>query len=120
MVGSGRKRVLARWMAACVVAVATSSSALAAAALEESLRSLGISAQARDAVHRALVRGDAQGRPFAVVDKRQARLLVFAADGRFLGSTAALIGQAPGDYSAPDIGRRPPGRIAPHERTTPA
>lgn len=119
MVGTG-KRAWARWAAACIVAAAASSSALAAKPLEESLRSLGISPQAREAVHRALVGGDAQGRPFAVVDKPQARLLVFAGDGRFLGSTAALLGQATGDYSAPGIGRRLPGQIAPHERTTPA
>ena len=37
------------------------------------------------------------GRPFAIVDKRQALLSVYAADGRLIGRTAALLGLTPGD-----------------------
>ena len=63
--------------------------------------------------------GDARGRPFAIVDKQQARLLVFAADGQLLGAAPALLGLAVGDHAVPGLGRRA-GKIAPHERTTPA
>lgn len=70
-------------------------------------------------MRRVLASGDARGRPFAIVDKRQARLLVFRADGRLLGATPALLGAAPGDFTFAGVGRRD-RPIAPHERTTPA
>jgi len=64
---------------------------------------------------------DAQARPFAVVDKKQARLFVFSADGRLAGAAPVLLGLARGDASsAPDLARRTPGGLAPWERTTPA
>jgi hypothetical protein len=63
---------------------------------------------------------DHGGRPFAVVDKKGARLYVFDARGRLAGSTPALLGAALGDRSVPGIGRRPVDEILPHERTTPA
>lgn len=68
----------------------------------------------------AVAERDARGLPFAIVDKKDARLYVFAASGRLLGATSALIGAAAGDESAPGIGSRPSSAIAPHERTTPA
>ena len=46
--------------------------------------------------------GNAAGRPYAIVDKRQARLYVFDAQGRLAGATAALLGSTPGDHK---IGR---------------
>ena len=64
--------------------------------------------------------GDAQGRPFAVVDKKAATLFVFSARGELVGATPALLGLAPGDHAVPGIGQRPLSKIKPHERTTPA
>ena len=64
--------------------------------------------------------GDAGGQPYAVVDKRGARIWVFDADGQLAGTSAVLLGQAVGDDSAPGVGARPPASLAPHERTTPA
>jgi len=64
--------------------------------------------------------GDALGRPFAVVDKRQARIWVFDRAGRLVGVAPALLGQATGDDSAPGVGTRVASGIALHERTTPA
>lgn len=58
--------------------------------------------------------------PFHVIDKKQARLFAFDADGRLLGITAVLLGAAIGDHSVPGIGNRPMGQIRPEERTTPA
>ena len=58
--------------------------------------------------------------PFVVIDKKDARLLVFSADGSLKGSTAVLLGSARGDDSVPGIGERPLSQVRPHERTTPA
>ena len=64
--------------------------------------------------------GDAAGKPFIIVDKRQARVFVFDGAGRMLGATPALLGSAIGDDSAPGVGALPLARIAPADRTTPA
>ena len=61
---------------------------------------------------------DNGGRPWAVVDKFNARLFVFAPDGRLLGAAPALLGQARGDFSAPGVGRKAASYIPPEERTT--
>ena len=58
--------------------------------------------------------------PFAVIDKKQARLFVFGARGELLGDTAVLLGKARGDDSVEGIGERKMSEIRPHERTTPA
>lgn len=63
---------------------------------------------------------DARGRPFAIVDKKAARLYVFEADGRLLGATSALLGLARGDASAPGVGMKVMSGIPRDERTTPA
>ncbi|CAM3919138.1 L,D-transpeptidase [Roseateles saccharophilus] len=60
------------------------------------------------------------GRPFAVVDKRAATLSVYAADGRLLGRTAALLGLTPGDAQAPGSRGKAPEALNTQERTTPA
>jgi hypothetical protein len=64
---------------------------------------------------------DAQdGRPFAIVDKRQATLSVYAADGRLIGRTAALLGLTPGDAEPASARGKAPAALAMHERVTPA
>jgi hypothetical protein len=63
---------------------------------------------------------DNAGLPFAIVDKVGSRVYVFDAVGSLLGSTPALVGQAPGDTSVPGIGERKLSAILPEERTTPA
>lgn len=71
---------------------------------------------------RALVsRAEHAGRPFAVVDKRRAQLLVFDGDGVLVGRSAALLGRALGDASAPGVGLRTElGQLLDTDRTTPA
>lgn len=64
--------------------------------------------------------GDNRDMPFVIVDKMQAKVFVFNADGRLLGATAALLGWARGDDSVPGIGDRALSSILPEERTTPA
>ncbi len=64
--------------------------------------------------------GDNETSAFFVVDKIAARLYVFDAQARLLGSTAVLLGAAIGDDTVPGIGARPISQVLPHERTTPA
>lgn len=58
--------------------------------------------------------------PFVIVDKAQAHVFVFDADGRLRGDSAVLLGLTSGDDSAPGIGERPLSSITQAERTTPA
>lgn len=79
------------------------------------------SADARRMIHWVLASGDHRGLPFAVVDKRNARLYVLDGDGRLLGQTAALLGSTRGDHTVAGVGARAQsGEVAPDERTTPA
>ena len=63
---------------------------------------------------------DARGKPFAVVDKKAARIYVFNAAGRVVGSASSLLGLAKGDESAPGVARKVSTGIPLAERTTPA
>ncbi|MDO8386361.1 MAG: hypothetical protein Q7T13_08160 [Polaromonas sp.] len=58
--------------------------------------------------------------PFMIIDKREARVFMFDAQGQLRGATAALLGLAVGDHSVPGIGERKLSSIRPDERTTPA
>ncbi|AVQ85348.1 L,D-transpeptidase (plasmid) [Variovorax sp. PDNC026] len=69
---------------------------------------------------RILQKRDNHGKPFAIVDKKNARVDVFASDGTRQGSSAVLLGLAKGDDSVPGIGERKMADIKPSERTTPA
>jgi len=76
------------------------------------------SADARYAAAWVLAGADNQNLPFAVVDKRDARIYVFEADGRLVGAAAVLLGITPGDFS---VGiDRAPASLSLAERTTPA
>lgn len=78
-------------------------------------------AQATRLLDWVLASHDAGGKPFAIVDKRAARLYVFTADGRLAGHTPALLGSAPGDRIVPGVGERTQlGRLRPEDKTTPA
>ena len=58
--------------------------------------------------------------PFAIVDKVNAQVFVFDAQGQLKGAAAVLLGLAVGDDSVPGIGQRKLSSIRPEERTTPA
>jgi hypothetical protein len=58
--------------------------------------------------------------PFVIVDKTDAKVFVFSADGRLRGAAPALLGLARGDNAVAGIGNRPLSKIRPEERTTPA
>jgi hypothetical protein len=64
---------------------------------------------------------DAGGKPFAVVDKRAARIYVFDGAGRLAGESPVLLGSAPGDHTVPGVGEQAQtGHVPPEQRTTPA
>jgi hypothetical protein len=64
--------------------------------------------------------GDNRSLPFVIVDKKDAKVFVFNADGRLRGAAPALLGLAHGDDAVPGIGERKLSTILPEERTTPA
>ena len=64
--------------------------------------------------------GDNSSMPFAIVDKKEAKVFIFRADGQLRGAAPALLGLAIGDDSVPGIGQRAMSGISPQERTTPA
>jgi hypothetical protein len=78
------------------------------------------SPEARLVTHWILDSHDNRGKPFAVVDKKAGQLHIHAADGQLIGSSAALLGLAPGDSAIADIAHRAPSSLRPFERTTPA
>ena len=62
--------------------------------------------------------GDA--RPFAIVDKRQATLSVYAADGSLVGRAPVLLGLTPGDQEPTSARGKDPLALKVNERVTPA
>ncbi len=63
---------------------------------------------------------DNQRLPFVILDKRDAKIFVFDAQGRLVDASPVLLGAAPGDDSVAGIGERPIAQVRPEERTTPA
>jgi hypothetical protein len=108
------KSLAAVWLATvCTLA--------SAAATHESPQQAQLSREALDLVERVTHAGEHERLPFAVVDKKQARIFVFDAAGRLQGASPALLGQTSGDDSAPDVGAHAQtGEVPLAERTTPA
>lgn len=63
---------------------------------------------------------DHRGRPFVIVDKKEARVFVFASQGQLVAASPVLLGAARGDHSVPGVGQLPPSLIPVSDRTTPA
>lgn len=63
---------------------------------------------------------DNRNMPFAIIDKADAKVFVFDADGQLRGAAPVLLGLARGDDAVPGIGKRALSSIRPDERTTPA
>ncbi|MDQ3288436.1 MAG: hypothetical protein M3Q42_09285 [Pseudomonadota bacterium] len=64
--------------------------------------------------------GDNAGMPYMLVDKVNARVFVFDADGDLQGVQPALLGMVRGDSSSEGIGELKLAAIRPQDRTTPA
>ena len=79
------------------------------------------SADAQYVARYVLDSGDHERRPFVIVDKKDARIYVFRANGTLAGATPVLLGSTVGDFSVPGVGQRTQqGRVGANERTTPA
>ncbi|HDS0923376.1 TPA: L,D-transpeptidase [Stenotrophomonas maltophilia] len=63
---------------------------------------------------------DAEGYPFAVMDKAAAQIFVFDGNGKLLGAAPGLFGSAVGDHVAPGIAGLALKEIPGRDRTTPA
>lgn len=113
-----------RWLrdaAGCTAGFALAALALPSAAAGRDFLSTRPSAEARRLVAWVLESGDARGKPFAVVDKRSARIYVFARNGALAGHSPALLGSTVGDDITPGVGERTQkGTVRADERTTPA
>jgi hypothetical protein len=125
------KKVKAAWAALAIASVAFSATASARAPATKAGKAPARAAPASPAgpplpatatqVLDWVVRsGDNGDLPFMVIDKVAAVVGVFNAEGKQLGTTAALFGVTPGDDSSPGVGDRELSDIAPEERTTPA
>jgi hypothetical protein len=109
------------WLAALLVTLSggpaaageTPAQVLAAAAIDGSR-------DVRDLLDWVKAARDNHGLPFMIVDKADARVIVFDRQGEPAGAAAALLGLGKGDDSVPGIGQRRLADIAPAERTTPA
>jgi hypothetical protein len=94
--------------------------ALVVASRRANFKDEQVSLPARHTANWVVDSGDNLGMPFMIVDKAQARVLLFDANGQLNGSASALLGLAVGDDSVPGIGTRKLSSIRPEERTTPA
>lgn len=81
---------------------------------------LGLGAAHAEVIARPVAGDQRDGRPFAIVDKRQATLSVHAADGRLIGRAPVLLGLTPGDVEPASARGKDPAALAVHERVTPA
>jgi len=77
-------------------------------------------ADARHMADWVVQRRDNGRMPFIVLDKRDARLYVFDAQGHLQAQTAVLLGAAHGDETYPGIGDVPIADVKPWQRTTAA
>jgi hypothetical protein len=94
--------------------------AASAPATQADLAGTDASAETRQVANWAMYTGDTHGMPFVILDKVNAALHVFGANGKLIGSSPVLLGSAIGDESVHGIGDRDIVDIKPAERTTPA
>lgn len=110
------RRSLLAFVCGTVVSVAAG-----AATTEAGSGSVPLAADAQDALHWVMRQADHRGRPFAIVDKKQARIHVFEPSGVRIGAVSVLIGMTPGDRDAvANLGERSIASLRPAERITPA
>ncbi|MGV3569793.1 MAG: hypothetical protein ACO1PB_04275 [Ramlibacter sp.] len=78
------------------------------------------SPEARHVANWAVHSRDHKRHAFVIVDKKDARVYVFAPDGKLKESAPALLGSARGDHTVPGVGDKPLSQVKPDEKTTPA
>ncbi len=108
--------VIGAWLSPAKAAGEPPKQILKVAQFERELASL----DARHAADWVVDSDNNTGLPFVILDKKDAKVFVFHADGKLRGAASALIGFAVGDDSVPGIGDKKLADIRPEERTTPA
>lgn len=78
------------------------------------------SAAAQRVIDWVMASRDNRGLPWAVVDKVDATLFLFASDGKQMAAVPVLIGIMPGDDASPGVGTKTLASLGPAEKTTPA
>src|SRR5690606_9284448 len=78
------------------------------------------SAEVRHVAHWSLDSGDSGGLPYMIIDKVNARVFVFHADGRLQGAEPGLLGMGVGDVAVEGLGALRLAAIRPQDRITPA
>ena len=78
------------------------------------------SADAQGVANWIAASGDNAGSAFVIVDKKMAKVYVFDAQAQLRGASAALMGSAVGDDTAPGVGKLAIADVKPEQRTTPA
>jgi hypothetical protein len=94
--------------------------AAAPAALQADFGRERASRDAREVADWVVVSNDNDGLPFAILDKKDARVYVFHPEGRLRGAAPALLGIGRGDTALPGIGAKALREIAPGDRVTQA
>ena len=97
-----------------------SKTAKASVSRQDSFKSESASRRTRDMAEWVVRTGDNSDKPFAIIDKVNAKVYAFSPDGQLYGAAPVLLGMSKGDYSVPGIGNKPLSQIPPSERTTPA
>ena len=122
-----RKNALGRGVAAIVAASPwlglsgpVRAQSLAAAATRADFSGQAASGDVRRMADWVVAARDNAAMPFVIIDKVQARVFVFDAQGRLSGEAPALVGLTPGDDIVPGIGDKPLSAIGPKDRITPA
>ncbi len=81
---------------------------------------LATSAVGAQVISRPVASDAGDARPFAIVDKRQATLSVYGADGNLVGRAPVLLGLTPGDAEPSSARGKEPLALKVNERVTPA
>jgi hypothetical protein len=117
--------IAARGLCLGLLACAMPAAAQSAAAQDPAPAHAGFgSERASEDAHRVadwiVKSGDNLELPFAIIDKKAAKVFVFDAHNEILGAAPVLLGLAHGDDSVPGIGHRRLATITKDERTTAA
>ncbi|MET0383035.1 MAG: hypothetical protein ABW032_06390 [Burkholderiaceae bacterium] len=108
------------WVCTAAVATTDTSTPAEPGSAARALAGVEASADARYVERWIRAKGDDHGRPFAIVDKKAARIFVFSEGGRLVGSSLTILGLSRGDVPVPGAGRKDPSQLLPDERKTPA
>ena len=108
------------WLSGCGSMSPPASSAPVPSVRTAVFNGSAVSSDARLVAQWIAASGDNAGMGFVIVDKKSARVHVFDANAHLRVSSAALMGSAVGDDTAPGVGLLAIADVKPEQRTTPA